>query len=76
VFLDVHRETKAETKRRAPAIIALATGVAAVVLAFTVGPFGSQSDRPTISIADLDARHTAVASVPAAIQISDGGVSP
>lgn len=70
-FLDVHRQAKAGSKRRVPALVALATGVAAVVLAFTVGPFGTGGDRPTISIADLDARHAAVASVPAAVQVSN-----
>lgn len=71
VFLDVRREATAPSRRRVPAIIALATGVAAVVLAFTVGPFGSGNDQTTISITDLDARHAAVASVPAAVQISN-----
>ncbi|MEN8238142.1 MAG: zf-HC2 domain-containing protein [Actinomycetota bacterium] len=70
-FLESHRETTAASKRRIPTILALATGVAAVVLAFTVGPFGSDGDQPTISIADLDARHAAVASVPAAVQVSN-----
>jgi anti-sigma factor RsiW len=70
VFLDVHRETKVTRKRRTPALIAVATGVAAALLVFTVGPLGSRADQPTISIADLDARHAAVASVPAAVQIS------
>jgi anti-sigma factor RsiW len=75
-FLSVHREAKVASRRRTPAIVALATGVAAVVLAFTVGPLGSGGDQPTISIADLDARHTAVASVPAAVQVSSVGTSP
>ena len=71
VFLDVHRQAKAESRRRTPTIIVLATGVAAVLLAFTVGPLGSGGENPTISIADLDARHAAVASVPTAVQISN-----
>jgi anti-sigma factor RsiW len=75
-FLDVHRQEKAESKRRTPAIIALAAGVAAVLLAFTVGPLGSGGDQPSISIADLDARHAAVASVPGAVQISNVTTSP
>ena len=70
-FLDVHRQAKAESKRRTPAIIAFVTGVAAVLLAFTLGPLGPGGDQPTISITDLDARHAAVASVPAAVQISN-----
>lgn len=75
-FLDVHREAEPASTRRAPAIIAIATGVAAVLLAFTVGPFGSGGDRPTISIAELDARHAAVASVPTAVQIANTSTSP
>jgi anti-sigma factor RsiW len=75
-FLDVHRQAKAESKRRTPAIIALATGVAAVLLVFTVGPLGPGGDQPTISIADLDARHAAVASVSGAVQISNVSTSP
>jgi len=71
VFLDVHRETTTAARRRIPAIVALATGVAAVVIAFTVGPFATGGEQPTISIADLNARHAAVASVPAAVQISN-----
>jgi len=75
-LLDVHREVKADSKRRVPAVIALATGVAAVLLAFTVGPLRSGGNQPTISIADLDARHAAVASVPAAVQVSNVSPSP
>lgn len=75
-FLDVHRQAHVESRRRTPAIIALATGVAAVLLAFTIGPLGSGGDQPTISIADLDARHAAVASVPSAVQISNVTTSP
>ena len=71
VFLDVHRGTTTAARRRIPAIVALATGVAAVVIAFTIGPFASGGEQPTISIADLNARHAAVASVPAAVQISN-----
>jgi anti-sigma factor RsiW len=76
VFLTVQRQVRTDTKRRTPTVIALATGVAAAVLAFTVGPLAPGGDQPTISIADLDARHAAVASVPAAIQISDASSSP
>ncbi len=75
-FLDVHREAKAASRRKLPTVIALATGVAAVVLAFTIGPFSSGGDQPTISIADLDARHAAVASVPSAVQVATGSTSP
>jgi anti-sigma factor RsiW len=75
-FLDVRRQAATVSRRRTPAIVALATGVAAVLLAFTVGPLGSGGDQPTISIADLDARHAAVASVPAAVQISNTNTSP
>ena len=76
VFLDVHRETTAQGRRRIPAIVALASGVAAAVLAFTIGPFASAGEQPTISIADLNARHAAVASVPTAVQISNTNTSP
>lgn len=75
-FLDVHREARASSRRRTPAIAAFVTGIAAVLLAFTVGPFGSRGEQPTISIADLDARHAAVASVPSAVQISNTSTSP
>jgi anti-sigma factor RsiW len=76
VFLDVHREATATVRRRVPAIVALGTGVAAVILAFTVGPFASGGEQPTISIADLNARHAAVASVPAAVQVSNTNTAP
>lgn len=76
VFLDVHREVRTSSRRRTSAVVALATGVAAVLLAFTVGPLGSGGDRPTISIADLDARHAAVASVPTAVQASNTNSAP
>ena len=76
VFLDVRRETTTQGRRRIPAIAALATGVAAAVLAFTIGPFASAGEQPTISIADLNARHAAVASVPTAVQISNTNTSP
>jgi anti-sigma factor RsiW len=76
VFLDVHREASPVARRRIPAIVALGTGVAAAVLAFTVGPFAPASEKPTISIADLNARHAAVASVPGAVQVSNTISSP
>ncbi len=75
-FLDVHRERKEAVTRRSSALVALAAGVAAVLLILTLGPLGSSKDQPSISIADLDNRHAAVASVPAAVQISNASTSP
>jgi anti-sigma factor RsiW len=76
VFLEERRDATTAAKRRIPAIVGLATGVAAVILAFTVGPFASGGEQPTISIADLNARHAAVASVPAAVQVSNTNTAP
>ena len=75
-FLDVHHARQVVSKRRVSTIIAVGVGAAAVVLALAVGPLGGSSDLPAISITDLDARHAAVASVPSAVQVSNGGTSP
>jgi len=67
-FLSVEREARASRKSwRAAAVVA--TGVAAVTLAFALGPFSSPPETVSVTITDLDARHAAVASVPA-LQVS------
>ena len=63
-FIEVYRETQSEHRRGLRAAIAVASGVAAVTLAFTIGPLSSESEPDSISIADLQSRHVAVASVP------------
>lgn len=79
VFLEAHREQSVRKNRRLRTVIAVASGAAAVALAFTVGPFASSSEPASITIADLDARHAAVASVPSvssAVQVSTVGSAP
>lgn len=74
VFLEVHREAVRETKRGLRTALAVASGVAAVAIAFTVGPFATETEPVAVSIADLQYRHTAVASVPSSgigVQISN-----
>jgi len=63
-FLEVHRETAKERRRGLRTAVALATGVAAVTFAFTVGPFASETEPTAVSISELQSRHAAVASVP------------
>jgi hypothetical protein len=73
-FLEVHREAVNETKRGLRTALAVASGVAAVAIAFTVGPFATETDPAAVSIADLQYRHAAVASVPSSgigVQISN-----
>ncbi len=76
VFLEAHREQSARKNRRLRTVVAVASGAAAVALAFTVGPFASSSESVSITIADLDARHAAVASVPSVVQVSTVGSAP
>lgn len=75
-FLDVRREAKSASRRTLPSLVAVGAGAAAVALAFTIGPFGGSSEPPAISISDFDARHAAVASVPAAVQLSIENTAP
>jgi anti-sigma factor RsiW len=62
-FLEPRREAK---KRRlgVRTAVAVAAGVAAVSLAFAAAPFDSGDGGQTISIVDLESRHTARASLP------------
>ncbi|GMR02267.1 MAG: hypothetical protein BMS9Abin20_0595 [Acidimicrobiia bacterium] len=76
VFLEAHREKSVHKNRRLRTVVAVATGAAAVALAFTVGPFASSSEPASITIADLDARHAAVALVPSAVRVSTVGTAP
>ncbi|RLE12620.1 MAG: hypothetical protein DRJ28_08760 [Actinobacteria bacterium] len=72
-FLEVRREAAKEAKRGLRTALAVASGVAAVALAFTVGPFATETEPAAVSIVDLQSRHTAVASVPSSgigVQIS------
>ncbi len=63
-FLEVRRGAKEDHKRGLRTAVAVASGVAAVTLAFTLGPLSSEPEPTAISISDLQSRHTAVASVP------------
>lgn len=72
-FLDVHRDAKQRRRRGLRTAVAVASGVAAVTLAFTVGPLASEQTPTAVSIGDLQSRHTAVASVSSgavAVQVS------
>ncbi|MGI9584619.1 MAG: anti-sigma factor family protein [Acidimicrobiia bacterium] len=62
-FLDVKRAEK-ERRRRAVWPAAVAGGVAAIALAFTVTSTGGGTEPTAIDLADLQTRHAAVASVP------------
>jgi anti-sigma factor RsiW len=62
-FLEVHRVSKVDRRWGARTAVVVASGVAAVTLAFTLGPFASEPDPTAVSISDLQSRHTAVASV-------------
>jgi anti-sigma factor RsiW len=73
VFLEVHRQAADTHRRRLRTAVVVASGVAAVALAFTLGPFASEPEPTAVSISDLQSRHTAVASVPSgaiAVQVS------
>ncbi len=63
-FLEVRRAVKVDHKRGLRTAVAVASGVAAVTLAFTLGPFSSEPEPTAVSITDLQSRHTAIASVP------------
>jgi len=63
-FLELARAEKADRTRGTRAAIAVASGVAAVTFAFTIGPFSSEPEPSAVSIVDLQSRHTAIASVP------------
>lgn len=63
-FLDVRREVKKAHRRGLHTAIIVASGAAAVALAFTIGPLSSGPEPTSISINDLQSRHTAIASVP------------
>jgi anti-sigma factor RsiW len=73
-FLEVRREARDTRKRGARTAIVVASGVAAVTLAFTLGPFASEPAPSSVSISDLQSRHTAVASFPSGaigVQVSN-----
>lgn len=63
-FLEVHRTATRDRKHRLTTAVGLAAGVAAVTLVFAIGPFSGGSEPTAVSIADLQNRHTAVASAP------------
>jgi anti-sigma factor RsiW len=73
-FLQVHRETRSDHKRGLRTAVIVASGVAAVAFAFTLGPFASEPEPTAVSISDLQSRHTAVASFPSgaiSVQVSN-----
>ncbi len=73
-FLYVHREARNSPRRGARTAIVIASGVAAVALGFTLGPFASGPEPSSVSISDLQSRHTAVASFPSGaigVQVSN-----
>lgn len=63
-FLDVHRAERTGHGHRLRTAAVIVSGAAAVMLAFTVGPFSGGPEPASISINDLQSRHTAIASVP------------
>ena len=63
-FLEVRRVENAGHKLGLRTAVAVGSGVAAVTLAFTLGPFSSEPEPSTVNITDLQSRHTAIASVP------------
>jgi len=67
-FLSIERESRSSRKGWRTAAV-VATSVAAVTIAFALGPFSSSTEPSSVTITDLDARHAAVASVPA-LQVS------
>ena len=72
-FLNVRREAARHRRRGLRTAVAVASGVAAVTLAFTLGPFASEQEPIAVTIGDLQSRHTAVASVSSgavAVQVS------
>ncbi|MEN8041998.1 MAG: zf-HC2 domain-containing protein [Actinomycetota bacterium] len=72
-FLEVHREKKSQHRRGLRTAVAVASGVAAVTLAFTVGPLAGEPEPTAVSISDLQFRHTAVdstASTGIAVQVA------
>ena len=72
-FLEVHRQAAKGRTRGLRTAVAVASGVAAVTIAFTVGPFATEVEPTAVSIVDLQSRHAAVASVPASaigVQVS------
>lgn len=63
VFLDAERAQRRDRNRRVWPAAAIAGGVAATALAFTIS--ASRAPEPaSVDLADLQSRHTAVASVP------------
>jgi len=73
-FLDVHRDSRQDRKRGFRTAVVIASGVAAVTLAFTLGPFAGEPEPAAVSISDLQSRHTAVASFPSGaigVQVSN-----
>lgn len=72
-FLHIQRETMKQHRRGIRTALAVVSGVAAVTLAFTIGPFAQDQEPTAVSISDLQSRHTAIASVPSngvAVQVS------
>lgn len=73
-FLEVHRVAAKDTKRGLRTAVAVASGIAAITIAFSLGPFSSDPEPTAVSIVDLQSRHTAIASVPSSgfgIQVSN-----
>ena len=75
-FLSVHREAALRPRRGVRTTAAVLVGAAAVVFAFSFGPFSSSSEPSSVTISDLDARHAAVASVPSGVQTGLSETSP
>lgn len=72
-FLDVYRADKERARRRVWPAAAVAGGVAALALAFTLNA-ATDADPVAIDLADLESRHAAVASAPSmptGVQVSN-----
>ena len=66
-FLDVERAVRERRRRRLAWPAVAAGGVAAAALAFTIGFSGSDGEPVLVDVTDLEARHTAIASVPGGV---------
>ncbi len=75
-FLEFHEKADGRKRRGLRTAVAVAAGVAAVAIAFSIGPFSTTGEPSSVTISDLDARHAAVASVPTGVQTGISETSP
>ncbi len=75
-FLALHSEDRKPHRHRRFTALAVASGAVAVTLAFTIGPFAGGPEPVSVSISDLEVRHTAVDSMPSSGTAIQGTHSP